>query len=120
MIMAFLHDGSFPHWLVYNDHIVNQIINTLVGAILGIVVVGAILRPTLLRGLKVIKHEWSEHKRLLGARPVACPVCKGVGTVHIDFYPKATSAYNPRTGHTTCRTCGGKGIVTAANTEPEV
>ena len=45
------------------------------------------------------------------AIPHMCPVCKGKGTVPVDFYNHADTGTNNSTAPEKCKTCLGTGIV---------
>lgn len=107
MLLAFLTQGPFLRWF---DH---TVVNALVGAVLGIVLIGWIVAPTLQRWKRAVVREWQEHKQLLAARVQLCPVCAGQGQVTSEFYSRDWYAgKRPQSSVTVeCRTCAGKGVL---------
>lgn len=62
VIFAFLHHGSFFHWLVYDDGIVSLIVNWFIGALLAMTVGMMVLRPLTLKLQRKIQKAWAAHE----------------------------------------------------------
>jgi hypothetical protein len=60
---AFLgYPESAGKWLLLTDRVPAQILNDLIGALIGVLVVGLILRPAVNHFRGFIGREWAEHK----------------------------------------------------------
>lgn len=61
MISFIYPHTSFWHWLVYDERLQNVIINDIVGGLIGLIIIGLVVRPAVLRLHDAVIREWRDH-----------------------------------------------------------